>query len=36
MAEDEAFESAYAVGSVVVREWLRGWDRYCDHLPASP
>ncbi len=36
MAEDEAFESAYTVGSVVVREWLRGWDSYRDHRPSSP
>lgn len=36
MAEDEAFESAYRVGSVVVREWLRDWPRYRDHVPSPP
>ncbi len=34
MAEDEAFESAYAVGSVVVNEWVRNWGTYRDHLPS--
>lgn len=36
MAEDEAFESAYAVGSVVVKEWLRGWERYRESPPSAP
>jgi purine nucleoside permease len=36
MAENEAFESAYRVGSVVVREWLRDWPRYRDHVPSPP
>ncbi len=35
MAENEAFESAYAVGSVVVREWVRDWDSYRDHIPSA-
>lgn len=34
MAENEAFESAYAVGSVVVGEWVRNWGAYRDHLPV--
>jgi purine nucleoside permease len=34
MAEDEAFESAYTVGSVVVRELVAGWGRYGDTAPA--
>jgi len=34
MAEDEAFESAYRVGSVVVREWVRNWPAYRDHIPG--
>ena len=36
MAENEAFESAYAVGSVVVREWVRGWASYRDRVPGAP
>jgi purine nucleoside permease len=36
MAENEAFEAAYRVGSVVVREWLRDWPRYRDHVPSPP
>lgn len=35
MAEDEAFESAYVVGSVVVKEWVADWDRYRDRPPSS-
>jgi len=34
MAENEAFESAYSVGSVVVKEWVRNWPRYADHVPT--
>ena len=34
MAENEAFESAYRVGSVVVREWVRDWPTYRDHVPS--
>jgi purine nucleoside permease len=34
MAEDEAFESLYAVGSVVVNAWVRDWATYRDRLPA--
>ena len=34
MAEDEAFESAYAVGSVVVKEWIQNWRVYRDRLPS--
>ena len=33
MAENEAFESAYRIGSVVVREWVRDWPAYRDHVP---
>jgi purine nucleoside permease len=36
MAENEALESAYAVGSVVVKEWVRGWDGYREHPPSAP
>jgi purine nucleoside permease len=36
MAEDEAFESLYAVGSVVVKEWVSGWDRYGVTSPGTP
>jgi purine nucleoside permease len=36
MAEDEALDSAFAVGSVVVREWLRGWEDYRGRIPAAP
>jgi purine nucleoside permease len=36
MAEGEAFASLYAVGSVVVREWVRGWDTYRDQIPGNP
>lgn len=36
MADNEAFESAYAVGSVVVKEWLRNWPAYRDHIPSAP
>jgi len=34
MAENEAFESLYAVGSVVVNAWVRNWASYRDRLPA--
>jgi purine nucleoside permease len=34
MAENEAFESLYAVGSVVVNAWVRDWATYRDRLPA--
>lgn len=33
MAEDEAFDTAYAVGSVVVREWVDHWSAYRDRTP---
>ena len=36
MAEDEAFESAFVVGSAVVGEWVRGWSVYRDHTPSAP
>jgi len=36
MAENEAFESAYRVGSVVVREWVRNWPAYRDRIPSAP
>ena len=36
MAEDEAFESAYVVGSVVVRELVGGWPKYQDQIPGAP
>ena len=35
IAENEAFDSAYRVGSVVVREWVRGWAVYREHLPGA-
>jgi purine nucleoside permease len=35
MAENEAFESLYAVGSVVVREWVSGWATYGGHVPGT-
>jgi purine nucleoside permease len=35
MAENEALDSAYTVGSVVVREWVRGWETYRDHVPGG-
>ena len=34
MAENEAFESAYRVGSVIVKEWVRNWPAYRDHIPS--
>ena len=34
MAQDEALESAYRVGSVVVREWIRNWPAYRDRVPS--
>jgi len=36
MAEDEAFESAYAVGSVVVEDLLADWPRYRNQVPRAP
>jgi purine nucleoside permease len=36
MAEDEAFESAYVVGSVVVRQLLADWPRYKNKVPSAP
>ncbi|HEY5227875.1 MAG TPA: hypothetical protein VIJ19_05005, partial [Opitutaceae bacterium] len=36
MAENEAFESLYSVGSVVVNEWVSGWDHYRDKVPSAP
>jgi purine nucleoside permease len=36
MAENEAFESLYAVGSVVVNEWVSGWGRYGVTSPGTP
>ena len=36
MAENEALDSAYLVGSVVVNEWVRGWRRYRDTNPGRP
>lgn len=35
MAEDEAFESAYVVGSVVVRRWVGDWAVFRDRMPSS-
>jgi purine nucleoside permease len=35
MAENEALDSAYVVGSVVVRDWVRGWTKYRDHIPGG-
>jgi purine nucleoside permease len=35
MAENEAFESLYAVGDVVVREWVSGWATYGGHVPGT-
>jgi purine nucleoside permease len=34
MAGNEAFESAYVVGSIVVNEWVRNWPAYRDRIPA--
>jgi purine nucleoside permease len=36
MAENEAFESAYVVGSVVVKEWVAHWPQYRDAVPSAP
>jgi purine nucleoside permease len=36
MAEDEAFESAYVVGSVVVKELVAGWPKYAAKIPSAP
>lgn len=33
MGESEAAESAYVVGGMVVREWVRGWPSYRDAVP---
>ena len=33
MADQEAYQSAYAVGSVVVNELVRGWPAYQDRVP---
>jgi purine nucleoside permease len=33
MGEEEAAESAYVVGGIVVREWVRGWPKYRDAVP---
>jgi purine nucleoside permease len=35
MAENEALDSAYAVGKVVVGEWVRGWAKYRDQIPGG-
>jgi purine nucleoside permease len=35
MAENEALDSLYTVGSVVVNEWVRGWARYRDAIPGG-
>lgn len=35
MAENEALDSAYTVGSVVVNEWVRGWATYRDLIPGG-
>lgn len=35
MAENEALDSAYLVGSVVVNEWVRDWPKYRDHVPGG-
>jgi purine nucleoside permease len=35
MAEKEAFASLYAVGSVVVQAWVRGWETYRDQIPGN-
>jgi purine nucleoside permease len=35
MAENEALDSAYAVGSVVVGEWVRDWAKYRDQVPGG-
>lgn len=35
MAVNEAFESAYVVGSIVVKEWVKNWSVYRDRIPAS-
>ena len=32
----EAIESAYRVGSPVVKELTAHWDRYAAHVPSSP
>jgi purine nucleoside permease len=35
MAEDEAFESAYVVGSVVVKELVAHWPQYRAQVPSA-